>query len=56
MDDKYSNTFGQIETLLNKIENIYLFQREYPQGEGLEFQELMKLIWLARNRVDLFFD
>jgi len=49
MDDKYSNTFEQIDYILLHIET------------GLEKRpvsdtELFKLIWLTRKRVDLFFD
>ncbi|MDQ7022593.1 MAG: U32 family peptidase [Candidatus Gracilibacteria bacterium] len=56
LNDEYIDDFGKIEDIILKIDNISLFQREYPKGEGLLVDNLEKIILKNKNRVDLFFD
>ncbi len=55
LDDTYSDPFQLVWEFLGKIENSELIQNKEWENQESE-KELFRIIWLNRNRVDLFFD
>ncbi len=55
INDKYRDSFQQIWDCLKKLEYSELFENQEWDSQQLR-KDLFKIIWLNRNRVDLFFD